>query len=568
MTKLRAPGPSSLLLARDRRPGGTRETRFACAVCIAMFCLATAISAPAQTFTSLFSFDGSNGADPHYGSLLQGTDGQLYGMTGHGGLLDCGTVFTWRTKEGFLVTLSDLGSDGCNPDGGLMYATNGNFYGSTTNGGTFGSGTLFFWNGSGQKTIHEFNFTEGANTNSALVETPTGNFFGTTVNGGNSISCCDGGGVIFKITPSGVYTVLHFFDFTDGWDPQDATLIQATDGNLYGEAAGGGTNSCPSPAIGCGTIYRICPTGSFEVLHDFNGKDGSIPYGGLIQASDGNFYGTTYYGGAHSEGTVFRFTPPSSLATIYSFSGPDGAQPRGHLIQATDGNLYGTTWAGGTNSAGTIFKITTAGQLTTLHDFDGTDGTGLNSGLVQATNGTFYGITSAGGTNGDGTIFSLNTGLSPFVSFVLSAGGVGQTVVILGQGLTGTTAVSFNGTPAVFGFPSDTYLTATVPAGATTGFVTVTTPSGTLTSNEQFHVVPQILSFSPTSGPVGTTVVITGESFLEATEVAFCGDLAKFTVNSDTQITATVPAGAMTCPIAVQTPGGHVESAAGFTVTP
>jgi uncharacterized repeat protein (TIGR03803 family) len=190
--------------------------------------------------------------------------------------------------------------------------------------------------------------------------------------------------------------------------------------------------------------------------------------------------------------------------------------------------------------------------------------------LVQATNGTFYGITSAGGTNGDGTIFSLNSGLSPFVSFVLGAGSVGQTVVILGQGLTGSTAVSFNGTPAVFGFPAEAYLTAIVPAGATTGFVTVTTPSGTLTSNKQFQVVPQILSFSPTSGPAGTSVVITGESFLEATEVAFgCGEQGKFTVDSDTHITATVPEGrAITCPVAVQTPGGHVESASGFTVTP
>jgi uncharacterized repeat protein (TIGR03803 family) len=542
-----------------------RGRQFAALFILAFVCVAAAIAAPAQTFTSLFSFDGSNGTYPHYGHLVQGTDGELYGMTDGGGSSGCGTVFKVTTK-GALTTLVDLGADGCNPDGGLMLATGGDIYGSTTNGGSDGGGTLFKVDPAGTlTTIHEFNYTYGGNTNSALVEAPTRNFFGTTVNGGNGISCCDGGGVVFKMTPSGVYTVLHFFEFTDGWDPQDATLIQATDGNFYGEMAGGGNVSC---SHGCGVIYRICPTGSFEVLHDFNGNDGYAPLGGLIQASDGGLYGTTYVGGAHGYGTIFKITS-GVLTTLHSFDVTDGANPRGHLIQATDGNLYGTTWAGGTHSAGTVFKITTTGQLTTLHNFDGTDGSNLNSGLLQATNGTFYGITSAGGTNGDGTIFSLSTGLGPFVSFVLSADGVGQTALILGQGLTGTTAVLFNGTPAVFSVQSDTYLTATVPAGAATGFVTVTTPSGTLKSNEKFQVVPQILSFSPTSGPVGTSVVITGESFLEATEVTFgCGEAATFTVDSDTQITATVPAGAINCPISVENPGGHVESAAGFTVTP
>ena len=147
---------------------------------------------------------------------------------------------------------------------------------------------------------------------------------------------------------------------------------------------------------------------------------------------------------------------------------------------------------------GTIFQITPAGVLTTLHSFDGTDGDFPAGGLFQATNGILYGTTASGGkyTSDDcyeetcGTLFSLDMGLSPFVAFVVPAGKVGQTGGILGQGFIGTTSVMLNGVPANFKVVSDTYLTATVPAGATTGYVTVTTPSGTLTSNVPFRVIP------------------------------------------------------------------------------
>ena len=371
------------------------------------------------------------------------------------------------------------------------------------------------------------------------------------------------------MTPAGTLTDLHEFDFTDGWDPKDTPLIQATDGDFYGTTAGGGSHTCPSPAIGCGTVFKITPGGAFATLHNFDGGDGSIPFAGVIQAADGSLYGTTNQGGAHGDGTVFKITLGGTLTTLHSFDGTDGSGPFGVLVQGTDGNFYGTTNAGGANGDGTVFEITPAGTLTTLHDFDGTDGAGAQSGLLQATNGTFYGNTFGGGANGDGTVFSLSTGLGPFVTFLPAARPVGGLVEILGQGFTGATGVSFNGTTAAFTVESDTYLTATVPAGATTGSVTMATPSGTLTSNKIFRVTPQISSFSPTSGPAGTTVVIHGDSFIGATEVVFaCGDKATFTVDSDTQITATVPAGAMTGAINVVTLGGHVGSSTSFTVTP
>ena len=167
-----------------------------------------------------------------------------------------------------------------------------------------------------------------------------------------------------------------------------------------------------------------------------------------------------------------------------------------------------------------------------------------------------------------GVFYSLNIGATPFVSLITTSGKVGKTVEVLGQGFKGTTGVSFNGTAATFKVSSDTYLTATVPNGATTGSVTVTTPGGPLTSNKQFRVTPQIISFTPTSGPVGTPVTITGVSLTQTSKVTFGGVKAiSFTVNSDTQVTATVPTGAKTGKIAITTAGGVAVSSGVFTVT-
>jgi uncharacterized repeat protein (TIGR03803 family) len=182
----------------------------------------------------------------------------------------------------------------------------------------------------------------------------------------------------------------------------------------------------------------------------------------------------------------------------------NGIAAAGTLIQATDGNLYGTTSGGGPEQGwGTIFRISPQGGIIlTLHTFcanyDCADGTEVWGGLLQATSGPFLGTTSQGGFDptlcyegaGCGTIYELNAGLGPFVAFVQPYGKENQTVQILGQGFSGTTSVSLNGTPASFRVVSDTFIEATVPAGATTGYVTVTTPGGTLTSNVPFRVLP------------------------------------------------------------------------------
>jgi uncharacterized repeat protein (TIGR03803 family) len=165
-------------------------------------------------------------------------------------------------------------------------------------------------------------------------------------------------------------------------------------------------------------------------------------------------------------------------------------------MQATDGGVYGTTAYGGTGKCstgcGTIFEVAPHPDgITRLYSFETSDAY-VVGGLLQATSGTFYGTTAGinGISVGYGTVYSFSTGLGPFVSFVLGSGSIGQTAQILGQGLTGTTSVSLNGIPASFTVESDTFIKATVPVGATSGYVTVTTPTGVLTSNVPFYVLP------------------------------------------------------------------------------
>jgi uncharacterized repeat protein (TIGR03803 family) len=318
-------------------------------------------------------------------------------------------------------------------------------------------------------------------------------------------------------------------------------------------------------------------TGTLTTLHSFceqpSCTDGNEP-SWLVQATDGDFYGITVQGGRHNAcsggcGTLFKITPAGKLSTLHSFGGTasEGSRPYAGPVQGTGGNFYGTTMQGGSGGAGTIFQYAYTsgpGTLTTLHSFDGTDGVRPQAQIIQGTDGIFYST-----TNGDvGTVWSLSMGLDPFVSFVLGTAEVGKIVEILGQGFTSATGVSFNGTPATFSIKNDTYLKATVPVGAICGPVTVTTSGGTLNSNTVFRVKPQITSFTPASGSAGTQVTVTGVSLTQTAEVLFCGVPASFTVNSDTQVTVTVPTGAISGEIVIATAGGKVWSAADFTVTP
>ncbi len=556
------------------------------AVVLICFGIAHAGNAPV-IFNTLSLSANTTGGSP-IGSLVQGVDGNLYGTTSYtdGAAGMGGTVFKVN-QEGLVNVLYHFCgqancSDGETPRGGLVQA-NSSFYGTTSAGGAHNGGTIFQITASG--TLNSlYNFCsqprcmDGAMPDGALVQAIDGNFYGVTSQGGTNNF-----GTIFKITAAGQLTVLYDFctqpNCADGSAPE-GSLVQAADGMLYGTTSQGGTNDA-------GTVFKISMRGAFTSLHSFNGTDGFQPVAGLVQAASGDLYGTTDSGGAYNNncpsgcGTLFQITPEGVLTTIYEFCGQsdcaDGLSPQAPLVQATDGNLYGTTFAGGNLSefcsygCGTLFQIN-AGKLTTLYSFcaqtNCRDGYIPLSPVLQETNGSFYGMTYEGGAFFSGTIFGLSIGLAPFVMFVRSFGYVGQTGPILGQGFTGTTNVSLNGSSIPFTVKSDTLITATIPAGGATGSVTVTTPTGTLTSNVPFRVLPQLLSFTPTSGPVGTQVTITGVSFTQTSGVGF-GDYtpAQFTVNSDTQVTATVPAGAQTGPVGIQTQGGIAISTQTFTVT-
>jgi len=484
-----------------------------------LFCVVAAVASQAQvTLTTLASFAGPDGYYPIM-ALTQGSDGNFYGTTYYGGTScgyrggnGCGTVFK-ITRNGKLTRLYSFChvsqcADGDQPEASLVQATNGKFYGTTLSGGSGpdGCGTVFEITAEGKlTTLHTFDGNDGCGPLAGLIQAANGNFYGTTYVGG-----MHGGGTVFEITTTGKFTSLHSFcslpNCADGARPE-SSLAQGADGYFYGTTGAGGMsyNNAPCSTTGCGTVFRITGTGGLTTLYNFcalaNCADGSNPSAALVQATNGNFYGVTPDGGRNCVtdsgcGTVFKVTPQGKLTSLYSFCSltncADGRSSLAPLIQGTDENFYGTTFGGGTGF-GTLFEITPAGTLTTLYSMCSTancsDGDLPSGALLQSTDGNFYGTTSEGGPGGDGTIFSLDTGLAPFVSFIRNPAKVGQQFGILGYGLTGTTSVSFNGVAAKFKLQSDTLLVATVPAGATTAYVTVTTPSATLTSNVPFHVI-------------------------------------------------------------------------------
>ena len=406
--------------------------RIACVLFV--FCAATAIASPAQVFTTLYSFQGppGDGANPGAG-LVHASDGNFYGTTFGGGdrrdpslclsTNGCGAVFR-MTPSGTVTVLYSFCSqtncsDGANPQAGLVQASDGNFYGTTEVGGTgheciYGScGTVFKITPQGTlTTLYSFcsqsNCDDGASPSGPVMQASDGNLYGTTFEGGTGCSPV-GCGTVFKITPSGAVTTLHRFNADDGYWPF-AGLVQASDGNFYGTTNLGGIDGLN----GQGTIFKITPSGAVTTLYNFcsqtNCSDGAEPYGALVQADDGNLYGTVTGGGAYGDGTVFKITLSGTFTTLHSFVGAtDGAYPYAALLQARDGNFYGTTFEGGSHSAGTVFKVTPSGVLTTLHNFAGlpTDGALSTSALVQADGGNFYGTASIGGADDYGTVFRL-----------------------------------------------------------------------------------------------------------------------------------------------------------------
>jgi uncharacterized protein (TIGR03437 family) len=550
---------------------------------ITLYLLAAALAAQAQTLTTLATFDRTNGAEPN--SLVQGADGNFYGITSGGGSGSSGIVFK-LTPAGVLTTLYSF--TGFADASQLVQAGDGSFYGTTLFGGPMNWGTIYKVTPSGSFTTL-YNFLDmsgdyGINPNAGLVQATDGNFYGTTSAGGYHAD----NGTVFKFALDGTSTTLHSFEVSDGFNP--TSLIQATDGNFYGTTARGGAGSCPGDAAvgivgGCGTIFKITPDGALTTLYSFGVAtaasgtpvDGASPSGPLIQGSDGNFYGTTPTGGiagcqdnlnvvfaANGCGTIFKITPAGNLTTLHSFGATptDGANPVAGLIQATDGNFYGTSAAGGTGGCqnldgttigcGTIFSITPAGSYTTLYRFGANyilanktsvDGVTPQAPLIQASDGNLYGTASAGGAYTYGTVFKFSFA-SPDMPAIAPTGGVlngasfqpgispGSWITINGINLSSTTdtwansivngtlptmldgvSVMVGNQPAYIEYISPTQINAVVPnvapnvpAGPVP--VTVTTASGTSQA-----VTAQLTAEQPAFFQWGTYAVATRQDF-------------------------------------------------------
>lgn len=279
--------------------------------------------------------------------------------------------------------------------------------------------------------------TGGISAGSVLVEGNDGNFYGTTPDGGTANE-----GTVFKITPKGVWTRLHSFTGInpEGSEP-NGRLIKGNDGNFYGTTYFGGVNS----GVVSGTAFKVTPSGTLTTLHSFTGSpDGANPVAPLIQGSNGNFYGTTYSGGFSPLGTVFTISSSGDYSLLCNFSsyGSVGswANPTGPVTEASDGNFYGTTPYGPDISSGedgSVFRVTPGGVLTVMHQFNGTDGSRPNGALLQAKDGYLYGTTPNGGTNGYGTLFRMTPGgsLTTLYSFTGgSKGGVPGSLMLAKDG--------------------------------------------------------------------------------------------------------------------------------------
>ena len=353
-----------------------------------------------------------------------GSDGNFYGVSTWGGANGAGNV-TKITPAGVATVLYSFkaAGDAANPQGALIQASDGNFYGTSPN-----SGGIFRITPAGVETVL-YSFTglgDVTGSTASLIQASDGNFYGTAPYGG----AVNNGGV-FKVTPAGVETVLY--SFTGGSDATapSTALIQASDGNFYGTTPKGGAN-------GLGTVFKVTPAGVETVLYSFaGGSDGSAPLAALIQASDGNLYGTTASGGTSNQGTVFKVTLAGAETVLYSFAGGnDGGLPAAALIQASDGNLYGTTASGGASGQGTTYKLTLSGAEKVLYSFTGgTDGGAPVTPLIQAGNGSFYGTNQAGGANSNGELFNLTLSgtLSTTYAFNSPSNGEGPKSLVVGS---------------------------------------------------------------------------------------------------------------------------------------
>ena len=357
------------------------------------------------SFTVLHTFTGgtTDGDVPEAGLVL-GADGNFYGTTGEGGAQNDGTIFevTPSGTETVLYAFGSVTNDSTGPEADLI-EVKGTFYGTASGGGSAGFGTVFSFTpgmgaGTGESILHNFtNQSDGGIPQGPLLLGADGNLYGVTAIGGANFD-----GTVFKITTSGTPTLTTFFALngTGGSGP-DGGLIEDSSGNFYGTADTGGAVQ--------GTVFKLTSSGTLSFATSATTTDGIGPVAGLILGNDGNYYGTASSGGSTHDGTVFMITPAGVETLVYTFTGgSDGVRPVARLLLASDGNFYGTTQFGGTSDAGIIFRLTPQGVESVLYSFTGgNDGANPVGDLVQGSDGALYGTTSAGGTSSDGVVFRI-----------------------------------------------------------------------------------------------------------------------------------------------------------------
>ena len=565
----------------------------------------------AGALTTLWNFCKESGCpdgDRPVAGLTVVPGGNLYGTTYGGGAHNGGVIFKITPAGALTVVHSFCGSFGCadglNPEAPLLLATDGNLYGTTVLGGVggcggcHGGGIAFKISLTGTFTkIHDFctgTCTDAANPSNALMQGSDGNFYGEMTGRYGYYA-----GNLFRMGSSGKVTVLYVFckltNCTDGVFPQGG-LVQGANGDLYGTTQGGGKYND-------GTFFSITLAGALTTLHSFDyvtaGNLGSDIDSGVILGNDGNFYGISAYGGkgcVSGCGTVFKVTPAGVLTTLHEFQDiSDGSLPWG-LTQDTSGAFYGATPVGpSAKNLGTVFtvgdglggfvKLVTAnGKVGSTVDilgegFTGTTGVafdGVKATFTNTSNTFMTAVVPSGALTGTVTVTTFTNSyksnrifkVTPqFTSFSPAAGTVGSTVTLTGVSLTQTSSVTIGGKAATFKVVSDKEVTAVVPAAAKSAQNIVITTAGGSASKGTFAVEPKITSFTPTSGPVGTEVKITGTTFTGTTKVAFGGvDATSFEVVNDSQVDAIVPSGAKTGAIQITTPGGTGTSTTSFTV--
>jgi uncharacterized repeat protein (TIGR03803 family) len=563
--------------SNHRQDERSRMIAMALKMLAALFMTAgVAVPAQAQTPTLLHSFnDGTTDACAPRGNIVQGRDGNMYGGGAACGVGGGGGAIYKISPAGVESVFFNFPPQWTNCGGaGLTLGSDGNFYGACEGGNpATGMGSIFRLTPAGVFTdLHDFT---GANGDSLPMYPPIqgvdGNFYGVS---GNEVQVC---GNVYKLTPAGVYTNLHTFVF--GNECHSSNLVQASDGNLYGTLA-----DC-AVVQGAGCVYKISPAGVFKEIHDFAFTTGQVPCTGLIQGKDGKLYGATQQGAANGSGNIYKLTTAGIATDFHDFTNATDAScvnnvgPPVNLLQVADGSFYGVNPAYGPNGTGSIYKLTSAGVFTAfLFPNPPVDGDLPSSTLIQHTNGLVYGTTPSGGNPAScafvcqGTFFGVATGDLPFVSLepTQKTGNVGAKVGVFGQGFTSASVVKFGGVAAKsVTLSGTTYLTAVVPTGAHTGAVTVTTGTTTRTSPQTYRVKPKITNFTPSSGPAGTLVTINGTGLIQTSVVNFGTVKATtFTVKSDSQVTANVPAGlpASAVTISITTPGGTAISPTKFTV--